>query len=142
MRRVRSRARMFPQVVNEIPATAIAHGLDKNMCEHILVHDFVDGPFDVLPLAIDNGVVEVFAMADVAHLGVGNYYRMSYIIQHIIKMSTTKALFDDVEVLDICTFARFDELDSDLLVNILDPDQQCLEDSGRDQTQIDEVVLV
>merc|ERR1712178_228528 len=53
-----------------------------------------------------------------------------------------ESLFENIDLSETLTRARFEEINSDLFKKTLGPVKQVLEDSGLKKTQIDEVVLV
>jgi len=53
-----------------------------------------------------------------------------------------EAIHDGIDLKETLTRARFEELNSDLFKNTLQPVKQVMEDSGLEKKQIDEVVLV
>ena len=63
------------RIINEPTAAALAYGLDKKSNETVLVFDLGGGTFDVSPLDVGDGVVEVRATAGDTHLGGDDYDR-------------------------------------------------------------------
>src|SRR6202451_2157865 len=61
------------RIINEPTAASLAHGLDKESAQTILIFDLGGGTFDVSVLEIGDGVFEVKATAGDNHLGGDNF---------------------------------------------------------------------
>jgi len=60
---------------------------------------------------------------------------------HEVKIEI-ESLFEGVDLNEVLTRARFEELNADLFKKTMGPVQTALEDSGLKKNQIDEIVLV
>ncbi|KAB2621542.1 luminal-binding protein 5-like [Pyrus ussuriensis x Pyrus communis] len=154
------------QIINEPTAAAIAYGLDKNEEKNILVYDLGGGTFDVGILTIDNGEFEVRSTSGGTHLGGEDFDHRKYnkdiskdhkalwklrkecerakgalSRQHQVRVEI-ESLFDDVDLSEPLTRARFEELNMDLFKKTMGPVKKALEDAGLKKKDIHEIVLV
>ncbi|ORY15096.1 heat shock protein 70 [Neocallimastix californiae] len=124
--------------------------------KNVLIFDLGGGTFDVSLLTIEDGIFEVKATAGDTHLGGEDFDNrlVSHFVQEFKRkykkdLSTNprslrrlRTACERIDFYTSITRARFEELNSDLFRNVIEPVEKVLNDAKLDKSSIHEIVLV
>lgn len=162
------------RIINELTAAAIAYDLEKNagsaVEKNVLIFDLGGGTFDVSLLAIEEGRLEVMAIAGDTHLGGVDFD--NHLVNHFIlefkrkhkkdisgnpralrrlrtscerakrTLSSMAQTTIGIDFYSTIVRARFEELNIDLFSKCLVLVENCLKDAKMDKSSVHDVVLV
>ncbi|ORY50150.1 hsp70-like protein [Neocallimastix californiae] len=149
------------RIINELTPAAIAYGLDKKSEgeKNVLIFDLGGGTFDVSLLTIEDGIFKVKATSGDTHLG-GEDFDNRLVKRSLRRLRTAcerakrtlssstqtsieiDSLYEGIDFYTSITRARFEELNSDLFRNVIEPVEKVLNDAKLDKSSIHEIVLV